>query len=370
MNAPGRAYPLTVDIGDAESRVRWSVFVRLPLGLPVVLFSLLLNIGATFAVWAALLVSGRVPSWLFDYQVHVGRWQTRAMAYVLMLTDDYPVFEGDHPVVYELDEPTVVLRRKVVVWKFITAIPQFIVLFVLTVVLVPVSVVAWLALVLTGRHPRPLRAYAAGVVSWYARLAVYLQSLTDEYPAYSLRRGAGRSGRRAYVISAGIGLGPSCAVAALAIYIVGFTGTHVSREISYEALRDGSASAATVESGVMRLLSVTDPVDAQLGLFRPDVDARYVAFTMSISNHRGAGETVPVAASSFRLEDADGAFHDPVLVGVDGVPGHGVIAAGRVGEALLVFEVPGDEPPERLIWDVLDYISVPRRGETIEWAFT
>ena len=58
-------YPLTIDIGYPDVRVRWSVLARLPLGLPVLFFSLLLNIGATLGIWGAILVSGRVPSWLF-----------------------------------------------------------------------------------------------------------------------------------------------------------------------------------------------------------------------------------------------------------------------------------------------------------------
>jgi hypothetical protein len=58
-----------------------------------------------------------------------------------------------------------------------------------------------------------------------------------------------------------------------------------------------------------------------------------------------------------------------MLVGVDGVPGPGSIGAGRTGTGLVVFQVPGEQPPKRLIWDVVDYIAVPRRGETIEWIF-
>jgi hypothetical protein len=111
-------------------------------------------------------VSGRVPSWLFADQVHVGRWHARGAACLLLLTDDYPVFEGEHPITYELAGPSVVARRKVIVWKFITAIPHLVVLFVLT------------------------------VARWYSRLAVYLQSLTDEFPAFSLRSTAGRSSQR------------------------------------------------------------------------------------------------------------------------------------------------------------------------------
>ncbi len=347
------------------------MLARLPLALPVLFFSVLLNVGATLATWAAILVSGRIPPWLFAFQVNVGRWHTRCAAYLLLLTDDYPVFDGDFPVNYELGEPSTLSRWKVAVWKFITALPHFVVLSVLTVGLVPVTVVAWLALVITGRHPPVLHRYASGMVCWYARLAAYLQSLTDEFPAFSLRSTAGTSSRRAYHVSAVIGLIPATAIAGFLVYIIGFTGTHVTSDVAYVELNRGeTSSAATVESGAMRLESVQDPADQELGLFRADADSRYVAFTISIRNRRSAGETVPIVTSSFRLEDANGELRAPVLVGVDGAPGPGSIGAGRTGEALVVFEVPGEQPPHRLIWNVVDYIAVPRRGETIEWAFT
>ena len=58
-----------------------------------------------------------------------------------------------------------------------------------------------------------------------------------------------------------------------------------------------------------------------------------------------------------------------MLVGVDGAPGPGAIEVGRIGEGIVIFELAGDQPPKRLIWDVVDYIAIPRRGETIEWVF-
>jgi hypothetical protein len=364
-------YPLAVTIEYSTSRKRWSVLARLPLGLPVVFFSLLLNIGATLAIWGAILASGRIPPWLFAFQVNVGRWHTRSTAYLLLLTDDYPVFEGEYPVTYELREPATLARWKLVVWKFITAIPHFVALFVLTLGLVPVTVIAWLTLLIAGRHPPVLHHYTSGVLCWYARLAAYLQSLTDEFPAFSLRTTAGPSSRRVYRVSAVIGLIPASAVAGFLVFIIGFTGTHVINDVSYVELLNGeTTSAATVESGVMRLEMVRDPADPQLGLFRPATNARYVAFAISIRNWRGAGETVPITASAFRLEDANRQLHAPVLVGVDGVPGPGSIGSGRTGQGLVVFEVPGEQPPHKFIWDVLDYIAVPRRGETIEWIFS
>ncbi len=335
------------------------MLARLPLGLPVVFFSLLLNIGATLAIWGAILASGRIPSWLFAFQVNVGRWHTRSTAYLLLLTDDYPVFAGEYPVTYELREPATLARWKLVVWKFITAIAHFVVLFVLTLGLVPVTVAAWLTLLVAGRHPPVLHHYTSGVVCWHARLAAYLQSLTDEFPAFSLRTTAVyvESSRR-YRVSAFIGLIPTSAVVGFLVFIIGFTGTHVTNDVSYVELRNGeTTSSATVESGVMRLEMVRRPSRPTTRAVPTRADARYVAFAISIRNWRRRREKPCRSPHQHRLEDADGQLHSPVLVGVDGVPGPGSIGSGRTGDGLVVFEVPGEQPPHRLIWDVLDYIA-------------
>jgi hypothetical protein len=57
------------------------------------------------------------------------------------------------------------------------------------------------------------------------------------------------------------------------------------------------------------------------------------------------------------------------MVGVDGAPGEGSVAMGQFGTAVVVFEIPGVEQPRSLTWDVVDYISFPRVGETIVWNF-
>jgi hypothetical protein len=57
-----------------------------------------------------------------------------------------------------------------------------------------------------------------------------------------------------------------------------------------------------------------------------------------------------------------------VLVGLNGVPGPGEVPSGRLGRGIVVFEVGTGVRPKRLIWDVLDYIAIPRRGETVEWV--
>lgn len=82
------------------------------------------------------------------------------------------------------------------------------------------------------------------------------------------------------------------------VFCIGFTGTHVTREVSYDELRSGEAtSAATVESGEIRLLTVTDPADEGLGMFSPEAGARYVAFTISIRNAQISSPVVTASES-------------------------------------------------------------------------
>ena len=363
-------HPLTVAVGSTSRRSRRVAAARPLLALPVLALALLLNFGAAPATWAAVAVCGRAPAWLAHFQVAVVRWHAQATAYLLALTDRLPTAAEDHPVRISFAPAPHVARRKVLVWKLLTAIPHLGVLAVLSAGLLPAAVLGWLAVAATGRLPRALRAYDAGVVAYAARLAVYLQSLTDVFPPFSLRGAAPRTHRRTYVACAVMGLIPASFVTAVLVFIIGFSGTRAVVTIPYDGLRAGALDAprteAAVESGHMTLDAVRDP--AALGPFAPRAGARFVAFELTISNWRGAGEGLPVEASSFRLEDSGGARRAPVLVGLDGTPGAGSVPSHRLGRGVVVFEVREGVRPRRLIWDVVDYIAVPRRGETIEWV--
>jgi hypothetical protein len=57
---------------------------------------------------------------------------------------------------------------------------------VLWFVVVVVVVIAWFAILFTGRFPRGLHGLVEGWLRWDARLTAYLMSLTDRYPPFSL----------------------------------------------------------------------------------------------------------------------------------------------------------------------------------------
>jgi hypothetical protein len=141
-SADSVAHPVQVSLGEVGPQPRWSVLLRLPLVLPVILFTSLLNYGTILAIWAAVLAKGRIPTWLFDFQAGVHRWQVRAISFALLLVSEYPAFEGEYPVAYVIEHPDRVARWKLVVWKGLTAIPHFIALLFLSLSMVAVGVVA------------------------------------------------------------------------------------------------------------------------------------------------------------------------------------------------------------------------------------
>jgi uncharacterized protein DUF4389 len=67
------------------------------------------------------------------------------------------------------------------------AIPHYILLFFLTIGAVVVVIIAWFAILFTGRYPRGLFDFVVGVIRWSNRVTGYAFVLvTDHYPPFSL----------------------------------------------------------------------------------------------------------------------------------------------------------------------------------------
>lgn len=147
---------------------------------------------AGLAVATALMIAVRVryPRWWFEFARELTRFGTRVGAYVALVTDRYPSTTDEQSVHLEIDYPDVDgdLNRWLPLVKWLLAIPHYVVLVFLTVGAVVAIVIAWFAILITGRYPRPLFDYVVGVARWSLRVDAYAFLLvTDEYPPFSLR---------------------------------------------------------------------------------------------------------------------------------------------------------------------------------------
>ncbi len=91
----GDEYPIQYELAYPEHMSRLTTFFRIILFIPHYIVIGLLNVAlevVTFIAWWAILFTGRYPQGMFSFAVGVMRWQQRAGAYLLLLTDAYPPF--------------------------------------------------------------------------------------------------------------------------------------------------------------------------------------------------------------------------------------------------------------------------------------
>jgi hypothetical protein len=131
----------------------------------------------------------KYPRWWFDFALELSRFSSRVGAYLTLLTDRYPSTDETQSVHLEIDYPDAKtgLNRWLPLVKWLLAIPHFVILVFLIAGVLVVTVIAWFAILFTGRYPRTLFDYVVGVGRWALRVNAYAFLLvTDEYPPFSL----------------------------------------------------------------------------------------------------------------------------------------------------------------------------------------
>ncbi|MGZ4268517.1 MAG: DUF4389 domain-containing protein [Solirubrobacteraceae bacterium] len=137
-----------------------------------------------------ILFRARYPGWWWDWNVNLLRFGARVAVYVALLDDRYPSTEDDQSVHLEMPRPDVAagdVSRGLPLVKWFLAIPHYIVLAFLWIGVVVAVLVAWFAILFTGRYPRSLFDYVVGVGRWHLRVVGYAFTLvTDVYPPFRL----------------------------------------------------------------------------------------------------------------------------------------------------------------------------------------
>jgi len=179
---------LTVDYPTNELS-RLTTFFRLIWVIPIAIVSSV--IANTLWVATALMIATRqrYPRWWFDFSLEMARFTTRVGTYVTLLSDRYPSTVEEQSVHLEVDYPDVArdLNRWLPLIKWLLAIPHYIILAFLGIAAFVAVVIAWFAILFTGRYPRSLFDFVVGVFRWSQRVNAYAFLLvTDKYPPFSL----------------------------------------------------------------------------------------------------------------------------------------------------------------------------------------
>ena len=203
------AYPvtLTIDYPD-RSLNRLTTFFRIFAVIPIAIILALVS-GGNFdwsepSGWSWLYATGGIlflatllmilfrqtyPKWWFDWNIALTKFGIRVATYLGLLTDVYPSTDEEQSVHVEIPYPDVPkeLSRGLPLVKWFLAIPHYIVLAFLLLAAFVCVVIAWFAILFTGRYPRGLFDFVVGVGRWLLRVEAYAFLLTtDRYPLFSL----------------------------------------------------------------------------------------------------------------------------------------------------------------------------------------
>ena len=137
--------------------------------------------------WFAILFTSSHPRGLWDMAHFYLRWRVRALPYMMLLQDKYPPF-GEEPSENRvaIEYPEAARDKLSVGLRFLYLIPHLFLLFFLWVGWFVTAVIAWFAILFTGRYPQSLQDFAVGVLRWSVRVEAYQLLMRDEYPPFSL----------------------------------------------------------------------------------------------------------------------------------------------------------------------------------------
>ena len=185
----GVRHPIRLVLSDDLRRNRLTVFFRLILAIPHLIWLSLWGIVVFFAIigsWFATLFAGQTPLGLHNFIAQYIRYSVHVYGYLLFLGDPYPGFLGDQPYAADLEvDPPAPQNRWITGFRIILAIPVLIVADVLGYLVSVVGVISWFACLFTGAMPLGLRNLTGWIVRFNAQTHAYLALLTDRYPSFS-----------------------------------------------------------------------------------------------------------------------------------------------------------------------------------------
>ncbi|HEX6780511.1 MAG TPA: DUF4389 domain-containing protein [Solirubrobacterales bacterium] len=184
---PTRSDPIRMEVTDELRRSRLTVFFRLALAFPHLVWLALWGLLALIVAivnWFAVLFTGTAPGWAHRFLARFLRYQTHVLAFLHLVANPFPGFAGaagSYPVELHIAEP-MRQNRWTAFFRLVLALPAYLLAGVFGQVLIVVAVLGWFAGLFTGQMPLGLRNLGALALRYIAQAYGYVLLLTGAYP--------------------------------------------------------------------------------------------------------------------------------------------------------------------------------------------
>ncbi len=183
------SHPVTYDVDYEIDRNRLTVFFRLILAIPWIIFGYVYALAALFAAvasWVAMLFTGRHPEGLYNFIAGFIRFSGRVTGWVALATDDWPSFsprEDDaYPIRVEVAPRQVEYSRAKTFFKLVLYFPQMLIVYGLQFVVQAAAFVAWWRILFTGKQSATMHEALRVGLAYYMRSTGFLLMLTEVHP--------------------------------------------------------------------------------------------------------------------------------------------------------------------------------------------
>ena len=189
-------YPIAYEAEFKPEPNRWTTFFRLILAIPwfiVAAFWGVVFIFTHLIAWVAIIILGRYPQWLYEFNAGVVRFSIRVSAWISLQTDVWPPFglsdDPNYPIRVNIAPAAERQSRLKALFRWILALPVMLVLsYGTSYIQMAAGFVAWLTIVFRGYLPEGIHNMMTFINSFHARVLGYLAFLTDDYPPIGLEK--------------------------------------------------------------------------------------------------------------------------------------------------------------------------------------
>jgi len=185
---PARPAPVRLLVDDDLFRSRLTIWLRLYLVVPHLLWLCCWATAAAFAswwMWLRVIATGRSSERLHRFLGRYVRYFVHVEAYLLLVADPFPSFTARTGYPIDLSIPLAARQNRAsAVVRWLIALPATVLATGLIVGACGAAVAGWCVCVVLGRMPEGLRNFSAACLGYQAQTAAYVLLLTAAYPRF------------------------------------------------------------------------------------------------------------------------------------------------------------------------------------------